>query len=143
MPRLRRRVGTRLAFAQEEFLVSGELLTGVTLAETFGTFEEARAAWQRHGERLSETYRRSCFRLWGWWAFEAPPWKHLGPDQVWPSVRDRQNRDPNAFDFLDYVPRDEGFVLERLGLLDEDELRELHRLRALRVGVPSAFAELT
>jgi hypothetical protein len=49
-------------------------------------------------------------RPWGWWAFEAPAWKHLEPSQP-PARLKLMPADPNRV-----TPRDEVAILKALGL---------------------------
>ncbi len=69
---IRKHVGRRLTDDQESVLVGGPgILSFTTLGETFGTMEDAHAAWVTHGERLTAEHGRPGVPLWGWEQFEA------------------------------------------------------------------------
>ena len=69
---VRKHVGRRLTDDQEAVLAGGPgVLSFTTLEETFGTMENAKAAWVIHGERLTAEYGRPGVPLWGWEQFEA------------------------------------------------------------------------
>jgi hypothetical protein len=71
---IRKHVGRRLTDDQEAVLAGGPgVLSFTTLEETFGTMDQARAAWATHGERLTAEYGCPGVPMWGWEQFEATP----------------------------------------------------------------------
>jgi hypothetical protein len=110
--RTRRRIGYALTADQQTFLLEGDghPFAGLTVENTFGSMDLARAAWQRHRSRLLLALRGRPGRPWAWWAFDAPPWKHLEPHD--PSTPPKvMPPDPDRI-----MPRDQRAVLKILGL---------------------------
>ncbi len=113
--RTRRRTGFALTDEQQTFLLEGDKgsnpFAGLTVVNTFGSMEAAKAAWERNRTRLTRGYGPG--RPWAWWAFEAPPWKHLEhpPADLPPKIL---WADPNRI-----VPNNPLAVLKALGLPEQ------------------------
>ena len=106
-------------------MAHGDILTGVGLAETFGVLETARAAWTTHREELMSRCKPGERPL-AWWLFEAPEWRHLA-DSPRPPLTELG---PDGY--FQASPSNQTEILERLGLLSEDEQSSLRRQLALR-----------
>lgn len=120
----RKRLGRQLTDDQEEFLAHGDILTGVALAETFGTLEAAHAAWAIHREELMASCEPGGRPL-AWWLFEAPEWRHLA-DSPTPLT------ELGPVGYFQASPLSQAKILERLGLLSKDEQAALRQQRESR-----------
>jgi hypothetical protein len=130
MPRRLRRTVHRLTVGQEDWLVTGGAFSGATLRREFeGDMELAKEAWARHRERLMREFRQPGRRVYAWWLFEAPPWRHLIPGAGKPPPRGLRLV-PGAAGMHPVRPYDEPGILGQLGLLDEVEKADMRRVRA-------------